>query len=63
MRLVFTDHYDTIFDFDRTQGDTIDLSAIDANTIVDGDQAFTDEILTCSAATGTVMHGREVCPW
>jgi Ca2+-binding RTX toxin-like protein len=33
--------YDTIFDFDRTQGDTIDLSAIDANTIVDGNQAFT----------------------
>lgn len=31
---------DTIFDFSRSQGDHIDLSAIDANTKVSGNQAF-----------------------
>jgi ELWxxDGT repeat protein len=32
---------DTIKDFYISQGDAIDLSAIDANALVDGDQAFT----------------------
>jgi Ca2+-binding RTX toxin-like protein len=32
---------DTIYDFSRKQGDTIDVSAIDANRHFDGDQAFT----------------------
>ena len=32
---------DTITDFVRSQGDRIDLSTIDANTIADGDQSFT----------------------
>ncbi|WP_156424974.1 calcium-binding protein [Novosphingobium fuchskuhlense] len=32
---------DMITDFSRTQGDKIDLSAIDANTVLAGDQAFT----------------------
>lgn len=31
---------DTIFDFNRSQGDRIDLSAIDANTRLSGDQSF-----------------------
>jgi Ca2+-binding RTX toxin-like protein len=31
---------DTILDFNTKQGDVIDLSAIDANTMVDGNQAF-----------------------
>lgn len=32
---------DTIYDFSRKQGDAIDLSGIDANRHLDGDQAFT----------------------
>lgn len=31
---------DTIFDFNRTQGDVIDLASIDARTTANGDQAF-----------------------
>lgn len=31
---------DAIFDFNRSQGDRIDLSAIDANTRLSGDQSF-----------------------
>lgn len=32
---------DFIFDFNSAEGDRIDLSAIDANTLLDSDQAFT----------------------
>jgi hypothetical protein len=32
---------DTVYDFSATDGDLIDLSAIDASTLEDGDQAFT----------------------
>jgi serralysin len=37
---VFSDLAEQIIDFSRTQGDKIDLSAIDARTGVDGNQAF-----------------------
>lgn len=32
---------DRIFDFNRTENDKIDLSGIDANTTISGNQAFT----------------------
>ena len=31
---------DTVFDFNHAQGDRIDLTAMDADSVVDGDQAF-----------------------
>ena len=41
---------DTVFDFLASQGDRIDLSRIDANTKIGGDQAFT--FINTSAFTG-----------
>ena len=35
-------HSDTIMDFNAKEGDSVDLSAIDANTTLGGDQAFND---------------------
>lgn len=42
---------DVIKDFKAKQGDKIDLSTMDANTVEDGDQAFSSTILTSGAFT------------
>ncbi len=49
---------DTIFDFSGTAGDKIDLSAIDANSAIAGDQAFT--YLGTAAFTGTAGELRYI---
>ncbi len=59
---------DTIFDFDRKEGDRIDLSGIDANTKKTGDQAFSfiggdawhkkaGELRLEKVASDTYLHG------
>jgi len=59
---------DTIMDFDPTEGDLIDLSALDANTIAGGNQAFSfigttafsgtpGELRYAAAATYTLVYG------
>jgi hypothetical protein len=46
--------YDTISDFNPLQGDMIDLSSIDANTFVFGDQAFDANQLSFNSFTGVL---------
>ncbi len=47
--------YDTIADFSWEEGDKIDLSTIDANSLIPGDQAFDLNQLTYSPLTGVLM--------
>lgn len=63
-RFVFTtvaDGNDRIQDFSRADGDRIDLSAIDANPLVAGDQAFlfADGIVFIAYQPGTVTTHRQ----
>ncbi|MFD2450838.1 type I secretion C-terminal target domain-containing protein [Ideonella paludis] len=59
---------DTIADFSQAQGDRIDLSALDANSLLAGDQAFNylgagaftrhaGELRSVATATGTTIYG------
>ena len=59
---------DTLADFSQAQGDHIDLSALDANSLLAGDQAFSylgagaftrhaGELRSVATATGTTIYG------
>jgi hypothetical protein len=47
--------YDTISDFNPVERDTIDLSGIDADTGLLGDQAFLPSQLNFNPITGTLL--------
>ncbi|MEA1832114.1 family 16 glycosylhydrolase [Methylobacterium durans] len=51
---------DTIVDFDAAEGDTIDLSAIDANSLVAGDQAFTYIGAAAFSAAGQLRYANGI---
>ncbi len=52
---------DTIWDFSHAQGDRIDLSAIDANSSVGGNQAFT--FIGAANFTGTAEEDCAIPSW
>lgn len=54
---------DHILDFNRLQGDQIDLSTIDANVLLPGNQAFAAAQLSYNAAgilTANVLFGADI---
>jgi hypothetical protein len=53
---VATAGQDTIFDFSKTQGDKVGLSAIDANSAISGDQAFIFKGTAAFSGTKGELH-------
>ena len=51
---------DIIADFNRSQGDKIDLSGIDADLTQPGNQAFTQGIYSAGILTGDVIGGADI---